>query len=282
MEFVRQQVLLNSRFFIQNDAIVSTPKVGYLKQHERDLYGKIILHKRKRKNSNFRDIVDDNHKDGDIVENQKCSLDNINYVIGTNNDDNSWLPKEYKGFILTQKIIKPYTFEKKIDQRAVVSLAFYNYNFDYLQAYLPKLPLMCINVNRLVYTVNAFALFNPLDERLVEKALKFLIITDIETLPTIRTIPILNYTQFNVYTKDIEQIESNELFSLLLHRLQNPGYELYIFTLAHHLGMNVDLVKKNETLLQYSISSKSSVGVLTAINDDSEWYVKSTRDHILL
>lgn len=139
-----------------------------------------------------------------------------------------------------------------IDPRAVTSLALVNAHCPALAAYASKLPIMAVNVGRLLATIEAFAAFattplgssvgsgelNP--QRLpanpgydwcavrtsADRALWFLVATDIK------------------YAHGPAELRypPNERFSALLHRLRSSGYEEYFFDLGRALYATVDFV----------------------------------------
>lgn len=157
----------------------------------------------------------------------------------------------------------------KVDTRAAVSLACWDRTAGYLQAYASKLPLMCVNVSRLIYTTDAFVYRNRSTDATTD-ALQFYIGTDIR--------------QENPCSPPDDESStppSNELFSNLVHRLRRTGYEDYVFALADHLQLNVDLVKCDSLLFRYTRSASPTFGVLTAVRYETDWYVKTTADYLI-
>lgn len=168
------------------------------------------------------------------------------------------------------------------DARALVSLALFNANTPFLQDYANKLPLMCVNVRRFKYTVQAFEFasqhmdltglcreYNGFKSDLVTLGLNFIIKSDLKTLD-LKHLPNLRFSNF-------------------LHRLKLSGSITYIFSLAKNLHYDVDLLyidKQNLndvlSVFRYKLSknpnNNKSIGVLTAVyvkssNLENEWYV---------
>lgn len=160
----------------------------------------------------------------------------------------------------------------KVDTRALVSLALLDRAAGYLQAYASKLPLMCINVGRLIYTTDAFVYRNRSVDA-TTAALQFYIGTDIFAASP---------TSDGANADSRPSPPPNELFSNLVHRLRQTGYEEYVFALADHLQLNVDLVKSDNLLFRYTRVESPTVGVLTAVRHDAEWYVKTTSEYLIL
>ncbi|AUQ44000.1 putative gp84-like protein [Esparto virus] len=181
------------------------------------------------------------------------------------------LPSEQCGFKRTFESKVPLRCVIDVDSRAVVSLALVNKQSMLLQSYANKLPIMSLNVSRLLYTTEAFALqdTNDGDDDMsskitspAQKALEFYITTD------------LKYRN--------RKNAPNEQFSKYLHRLASNGYIEYIFDLARHLHLNVDLVLNQSVVCRYkktndrNININSSRGYLTVIHNADRWYVKTT------
>lgn len=169
------------------------------------------------------------------------------------------------------------------DSRATVSLALINSQCSILQKYANKLPIMTINVSRLLYTIEAFVFVssdNPAQRNdCLRNALEFYIDTDL---------------CFNV--KHSKHLPANERFSEFLHRLRSNGYYDYIFELATRLNLNVDVINHNnirvvtryqriDRKLKNEISSRQTVigvGYLTAVQqNENRWYVKITKTPIV-
>lgn len=190
----------------------------------------------------------------------------------------NFLPNTYCGFVHEVCKRNTLTCIGSYDPKAVVSLALFKRK-DILSAYANKTPIMCVNVNRLMYTVAAFEFSNNFIDP-VNEALDFLISSDIQRLDDEQHDSSVN-------------IPPNQMFSNLLHILRSTGYERYLFRLAKHLNLNVDLVKcqsatanaNNKTLLRYSRVSpndiKIGIGTLTAVNHGDNWFVKVTATSVI-
>lgn len=156
----------------------------------------------------------------------------------------------------------------EVDSRAVVSLALVNKKSSILESYANKLPIMTINVSRLLYTIEAFALKNT-GVNLTQQALEFYIKTDLKNRD--KTLP------------------PNHQFSQFLHRLKSSGYPEYIFDLAREMQLNVDYVIDSKVAARYikidgDINNQysSSIGFITSIQDSNAyWYVKTTKAPII-
>lgn len=172
------------------------------------------------------------------------------------------------------------SFEKKIpleccvtiDQRAVVSLALVRRQSTILGAYANKLPIMALNVSRLLYTIEAFSYrdYNANNHTPIQQALDFYVKTDIAHR---------DYT-----------LPPNQQFSEFLHCLRTTGYLEYIFTLARELNLNVDLIMGSNVVVRYirideSHADQPSIGIgfLTVLHEKngSKWYVKTTKEPIV-
>lgn len=151
-------------------------------------------------------------------------------------------------------------WECLIDHSATVSLALVHRHSTILREYANKLPIMCLNVSRFTYTVEAFYFKNPQNSNCITDALEFYLRTDIKNR---------NHDE-----------PPNQQFSNFLHRLKSNGYEDYVFDLAEHLNLNVDLIYEPKILYRYLRSSSSSTsvnGFITAYcSDGTRWYVKTT------
>lgn len=211
-----------------------------------------------------------------------------------------FLPRAYCGFAC--EVTRRATIDcvSSDDSNAVVSLALMNRRSETLSAYANKTPIMCLNVSRLSYTLEAFNFANRFDNP-VREALDFFIKTDIKSLNTDKL-------------ESSVEIPPNLLFSNLLHTLRSCGYEQYIFSIAETLCLDVDLVKCRsttrssdpvKTLFRYrrllapsevivGSSSSSSInkssgnkpatvriGVITAVQNGDRWYVRTTKSNII-
>lgn len=229
------------------------------------------------------------------------------------------LPKSYCGY--TCHVYRRHLLSCTVtdaDPLAVVSLSLLNWQLPALKLYASKIPLMCVNVNRLEYTLNAFkyggfkaaALAASSDGDAVSLALNFLIETDIEYISS-------SSLSSSSSTMDRNgEDEANARFSKLLHLLRSNGYEQYIFALGKHLDLDIDLAycqKKNtehNVVFRYkrdqssyisdnsplsvlvpspaSIRTRESAeywpknGVLTAVrHHEAQWFVRVTQKYII-
>lgn len=152
------------------------------------------------------------------------------------------------------------------DERSTVSLALIKSNTSILNAYANKLPIMCINVSRLIYTVEAYKVlecFKTYDEY-INAALTFYIETDMK---------LCDRTQ-----------QANQRFSNFLHRLRSSGYKEYIFALAQALNMSVDMNYSDSAFVRYkraNIDKTPANGFITALRNGHKWYVKTSRHSLL-
>ena len=220
----------------------------------------------------------------------------------------NFLPNAYCGFEC--KVLRRRTVRciDSYDSRAVVSLALLERK-SVLAAYANKTPIMCINVSRFRYTLQAFEFVARFSDPIAE-ALDFFVKTDIQQLEEHQRL-------------STHRIPPNAQFSELLHRLRSSGYEEYVFALAERLNLNVDLVRcenpesersdsgeenqscDKKVMFRYTrvtpqistiTATKSTtkptraitstkpnvgVGVITAVNFRSRWFVKVTESPIL-
>lgn len=201
-----------------------------------------------------------------------------------------FLPRTYCGFECKTMRRNTLSCVDSYDSRAVLSLALFEQK-TILSAYANKTPIMCINVSRLAYTLRAFEFANRFDDP-VSEALDFLIVSDIQHL--------------DEHQRDeTSRVPPNALFSKLLHSLRSSGYERYIFMLAEHLNLDVDLVRchdetpdSRKIMFRYkrtpptatevsrfsradSVAQSTAVGVITAVNHGSRWFVKTTKAPIV-
>lgn len=136
----------------------------------------------------------------------------------------------------------------------------------YLEAYVSKLPLMCINVGRLVYTTRAFGFRNRPDWNVGLRALDFYLRYD------------TGHTQKRPqsYGIDSGSRTSNVEFSTLLHRLRSSGYLEYVLGLGKYLEYDVEVVlarNRRQAYVYKYVEGQVTHGVLTAFYDASRWYV---------
>lgn len=179
------------------------------------------------------------------------------------------IPQPRCGFDMKILRRKPIICRPIVDPSMTVSLALVHQYSPILDKYGNKLNIMTINVSRFEYTVEAFWLRNNQQTSCLNQALSFYVSTDIK------------------YQKTNEP--PNKLFSDLLHRLRTNGYEDYIFDLATTLNLNVDLIYDNNCVLVYrfikvdKIGSQTNTGIgyLTAIHNESNWYVQTTTSPII-
>lgn len=148
-----------------------------------------------------------------------------------------------------------------IDPVATVSLALIQQHSPILEEYANKLPIMCMNVSRYTYTVEAFYFKNPQNKNCITESLEFYLRTDINN-------------------RNCEE-PPNEQFSNFLHRLKSNGYEDYIFDLANSLNLNVDLIYEPRILYRFIRTTTTPIGYITAYCDNRNgslrWYVKTTK-----
>lgn len=173
----------------------------------------------------------------------------------------NYFPTQHSGFTVDVYKRHAFTCETRVDSKAVVSLALYDRQTPTLRSYATKLPIMCINANRFIYTKEAFA-YRGISNDVVNATLQFYVDTDISHV-------------------DDKVLSANERFSKLLHTLASTGYEEYIFKLASHLDLDVDLIK-NDLLYRYKrnhTAHNSVDGVLTALYHECKWYVNITATH---
>jgi len=177
------------------------------------------------------------------------------------------LPNEQCGFTRTFETKCPLKCIIEIDCRAVVSLALINKQSEILKCYANKLPIMVLNISRLLYTTEAFAIQRNSDGGdgvlVSQKALEFFLKTDLEHCKT-------------------DDLPPNEKFSNFIHRLKSTGYIEYIFALARELNLNVDFVINSNVICRYkklnTVNGLTSTGTgyLTVVHNENRWYVKTT------
>lgn len=182
------------------------------------------------------------------------------------------LPGDQCGFKRTIENRKQITGFTETDYRAVVSLALTQKQSEILGTYANKLPIMTMNVSRYLYTVEAFV-YRDYKEDASAQAIDFLISTDIKYRSD--------------YIDSQNRCQPNLEFSKFLHRLRSCGYCEYIFELARHLSLNVDLVFSKEIVIRYFLldsvlkKNNTAVGFLTAITNGDKWYVKTTKNPLV-
>jgi hypothetical protein len=182
-----------------------------------------------------------------------------------------FLPKDHCGFESSIVARSSLRCQSNYDHRGVVSLALALSKISEktslaLAAYANKAPIMCVNVSRIMYTLEAFEFANALLDDLINEVLNFYIKTDIEYME-----------------RQNSNGPPNAKFSKLLHVLRSDGYEDYIFALARFLNLDVDLIKccnrRNKTK---SPSSSSSSSFSQRRNDnDRKFLFRYKRNHSL-
>lgn len=173
------------------------------------------------------------------------------------------LPGEQCGFRRIIERKHPINCIIETDERAVVSLALTQKQSSILGTYANKLPIMTLNVCRYLYTVEAFVFHNASTDAATD-ALDFYLKTDI--------------AQRN------NENQANVEFSKFLHRLRGCGYLEYIFELARHLNLNIDVVFNRTIVVRYFRIEHSKAignGFITVIRDGTKWYVKTTKTPIV-
>lgn len=183
-----------------------------------------------------------------------------------------YTPGEQRDF--TMKILKCDNLPtlEYIDTRRVVSLACLDDILDetactdisFLEKYSSKIPLMCINAARLIYTTRAFVFRNRADWDNTTDALNFYLKID------------SSYLENQYLSIGRREREPNLEFSKLLHCLRSSGYIEYIFELARHLKYHVELVLKesqNYVYVYKYTTEQVTYGVLTAFYNETQWYV---------
>lgn len=188
---------------------------------------------------------------------------------------------EQCGFKKTFEKLVPLECCITIDPRSVVSLALVKRQSTILGAYANKLPIMSINVSRLLYTIEAFKYRDYARDHQtpIQQAVDFYVQCDIANRNT--------------------KLAPNHQFSEFLHCLRTTGYLEYIFELARHLNLNVDLIVGNRLFVRYirvDASTNIGIGFMTvlyrntpspeasspnATHYGSEWYVKTTKEPIV-
>lgn len=200
---------------------------------------------------------------------RKCLSDGKLFAVSSNSKRPCLLPslpipKQRSGFNMEIISMSKMRCQIEIDHRAVVSLALINQHSCVLESYANKLPIMSINVVRLLYTIEAFNMRNQTSiNSPTEQALEFYIRTD------------LKYRN--------KRLPANRQFSDFLHRLRSSGYTDYIFDLATELNFSVDLITPPLSAVRYT-KLGYPIGILTAINDatNNRWYVKTSNKSILV
>lgn len=197
------------------------------------------------------------------------------------------LPNVHCGFRHSVLRRRPVRCQNRTDSRGLVSLALLDRKTQAIRDYANKLPIICVNVNRLTYTLDAFLLRHPNNDHTIDCALQFYINADIDELAKLTT------------------LEPNERFSRLLHLLRSDGYENYLFALARRLDLNVDLVRCDDEgdseaklfvrytrtklndldLLQNKPTpppSSHDSSTLTAVHHGDQWYVRLSPQPIVV
>lgn len=181
------------------------------------------------------------------------------------------MPQNQCGFHMSLIPVPELKCFTHVDDRATVSLALVNKKSSILEAYANKLPIMVINVSRLLYTTSAFVLRNRNVSSMsaTQQALEFYVKTDLKHRKT--------------------SLPPNQQFSQFLHRLKSSGYTDYIFDLARETNLNIDYILDSRVAARYikvagepGKEYSSETGYLTVIHEsDNKWYVKTTKTPIL-
>lgn len=208
-----------------------------------------------RKFTNIEDVLKfnalTNGKYFSFVKNPKLEKENI---------------KNYCGFKLD--IVRRNNVVCKIidDPRAVISLSLLRKQNTIIPEYINKLPIICINVSRLKYTIAAFRFVND-NENVENDALTFLLRVDLR--------------QRNINDPP------NLQFSKILHLFRSNGYEEYMFELARCLNLNVDLLGASNIVYRYTRvdlekNIRPPIGYLTIKydHDGQQWFVSLTKSPI--
>lgn len=169
------------------------------------------------------------------------------------------------GFSAKRLIKKQFTIYQKINTNYYLSLALYDYDLPFLRAYANKLPIMAINASRLEYTYQAFQLKRN-TQSIEQKALEF-------------------YVNYEISNINFEHAP-NKRFSKLLHSLKSDGSEDYIFALAKHLQLHVDLIKNEKFVFRYQFNnynkqknnSNQNINTLIPISNPIPMYISNYND----
>jgi len=138
-----------------------------------------------------------------------------------------------------------------------------NENF-HMEVYISKLPLMCLNVSRLVYTTRAFGYKKNPNWNIGLKALDFYLKYD------------TSYSNHQLPTSSGIELSTNLGFSNLLHRLRSSGYLEYIIKLGRCLAYDVEVIlgdNKRKVYVYKYVDGLFAEGVLTAYYNETQWYV---------
>lgn len=137
-----------------------------------------------------------------------------------------------------------------------------------MEVYISKLPLMCLNASRLVYTTRAFGYKKNPNWNIGLKALDFYLKYD------------TSYSNHHQLTASsgIIDLSTNLDFSNLLHRLRSSGYLEYIIELGRCLAYDVEVIlggdnKRKVYVYKYVGGGLFAEGVLTAYYNEAQWYV---------
>jgi len=202
-------------------------------------------------------------------------------------------PKPKCGFNLkTLRCMKDYKLDWDVDPRQTVSLACMSecsdlpvnvdlhnnvgskctignqpkgFTITYMEAYMSKLPLMCINVNRLVYTARAFDFRKNPEWNIGLRALDFYL--KYETSHGNRQSTVNGISGGS-------SLETNLDFSTLLHRLRSSGTLDYTLELARCLEYDVEVVfsRDRDKVYVYNNKKNRAQGVLTAYCHDTNTF----------
>lgn len=203
-------------------------------------------------------------------------------------------PQQYCGFVMD--IMRRDHYENPgvpdfIDFRRVVSLACLRELYKsiigptdsadrevaFIDLYQSKLPIMCVNYQRLVFTIRAFEFLHKINRNARIDAIDFLLNHDLK----------LNAGGVSG-GKDLHKkatvVPANKQFSILLHRLRSSGYREYFFELALHLEYDLEFMRTTVTdrVYVYKNFQKKSRGVLTVFHDDaSRWFATISKNSLL-
>lgn len=139
---------------------------------------------------------------------------------------------------------------------------------NFLELYITKLPILCINYLRLQYTLDAFKFRKRVNLNNETDALGFYLKQDI------------GECKYDIQ----KRLPPNEEFSNFVHRLRLCGYKNYIFNLARHLAYDVEYMRTSvrDLVYVYKFVGQRTFGVLTVFHDDEhKWYVKVSESSLM-
>jgi hypothetical protein len=207
-------------------------------------------------------------------------------------------PPPQPGFKLIYEKRMPYNIHTEHDPRGVMSLALVNKKSEILKLYSDKLTMLTINVARYFYTLEAFALRNNQSDEtfpICTQALTFYVETDLryctpEYITRKRAqknhIPAKVLQEDHTIYDKLDEIQPNENFSEILHKLRSNGYLEYIFELALETRLNVDLIYNNTIIARYLLEDGTdrdpAIGFITVRHHADQWYVKTTKEPLFV